>query len=147
MKAIYTDILDRISQAVTTIKWVDYDRGQLDNQNQRPALAFPCALIGIKFPDCRDVTDRMQSCKATITVRLAFDTMNTNTNASVTYQKRDVALEPLDVIAYVYKNLQAYETGNFNSLSRKSQGDEKRSDGLFVYQIVFSCEIIDQTAE
>lgn len=147
MKTIYNAILLQLKTTVPEIKWIDYDRWQLDNQNQRPALAFPCALIGIKFTDCKDVTDTTQSCKATITVRLAFDTMNTNTNAAVTNEQRATALEPLDIIADVYKNLQAFETNNFNALSRKSQGDEKRSDGLFVYQIVFSCEFNDETAE
>lgn len=146
MKTIYNAVMAQLKETVTALKLVDFDYGQLNTPiGQRPALAFPCALIGIRINDCKDITDTTQDCKGSVTVRLVFDTVVRNTNSLVDDTKLATALTPYDTIADVYASLQGFETDDFGPLSRRSQGDEKRSDGLFVYAITYAVDFEDDT--
>jgi hypothetical protein len=148
MKTIYTAIMAKLKSDIPALKWIDLDYGQLSTATgQRPSLAFPCALISIRVNECKDITDTIQDCKGSITIRLAFDQMIKNTNSKSESGKLEEALNPYDTIADVYSALQGFDTDSFNALSRRSQGDEKRADGLFVYNITFSVDFEDDTAE
>ena len=53
MKIIYGALLAQLKTEVPELKWIDLDEGQLDgNGGERPAIAFPAALIGINFLKC-----------------------------------------------------------------------------------------------
>jgi len=148
MKTIYTAIRDQLKTNISALKWIDEDFGQLNGPaDKRPPLKFPCALIGIKINECKDLTDKSQQCKAEITIRLAFDTVMHTANSEETTAHQTASLSPYDTIAAVYAALQGFETDNFESLSRKTQFDEKRSGSIFVYQQVYTTGFEDNTAE
>lgn len=139
MKTIYRDIIERLQTKVPAIRYIDMDYGQLEQS--QPSVAYPCALISLNFPDCRNLTDDIQDCKAEIIVRLAFDPLNAgSTAAHAPEEVRERSLTPYDTIADVYTALQA-----FNDMSRKAQGKENRND-LFIYKMVFRKEFEDYTA-
>lgn len=144
MKTIYNALLSKLSE-VTNLKWIDLDTGQL-NAEDRPAIAFPAALISIDIPTCNSMTDKLQYCTARISVRLVFENNVTRTNNKAPEAVKDESLKKYDTIADVYAKLQGYETEEFNALSRVSQGAEKGSK-YFVYKIDFTCDFEDLTAE
>lgn len=144
MKTIYNDILSRLKKQVPAIKWIDFDTGQLESI-ERPAVAFPCALISISISGANDITDHLQNCKGRIKVRLAFD-QQMRTEASAPANVRDTSLQPYDVIADVYRALQGFATIHFDPLSRVRQDKENSRHGLFIYFIEFNVEFEDQTA-
>lgn len=149
MKTIYTAIIARLSEKVPALKWIDKEKGQLKKtgDGQRPSVAYPCALIGISLTSCKDISDTIQDCKASVTVRLAFDPFLMNrTSAQADEEVREQHLEPYDLIADVYAALQGFSTDNFDSLSRTSQGEEI-NDSLFIYKQSFSTQFEDVTAE
>lgn len=151
MKTIYKAVLAQLAPLLEnkSINWIDWDKGQLKKtgNKDRPDVNYPCALIRIGIPTAKDVSDYIQDCTATVTVTLAFDAWSTSrTSAEASEEVREQHLEPYDVIADVYALLQGFETENFNPLSRKSQS-EVTHDKLFVYQIVFSCQFEDETAD
>lgn len=138
---------EKLSQA--SLYWFDWDKGQLKKKDDsgRYPVAYPCALVRISIPSTTDITDKIQDCKATVTITLAFDTLGIGrTAANAPDEVRAQGLEPYDVIADVYTRLQGYYTGQFNPLRRRSQGELTHND-LFVYQIVFDTEFEDSTAE
>jgi hypothetical protein len=147
MKTIYNAVLARLKEKVPALKWIDMDKGQLKKmgKEERPSVAYPCALVSIDLPNCKDITDTIQDCKAVVTVRLAFYPMD-RTSADAPEDVREEALEPYDVIADVYAALQGFETDDFDTLSRSSQRTESH-DKLFIYQQVFTCRFEDETAE
>lgn len=145
MKTIYNAIMNKLTE-VSKLKWIDLDRGQLEEQD-RASIAFPGAIILIEIPGCKSLTDKIQDCKAVITVRLAWNITPARTSSKAPDAARNSSLEIYDTISEVYACLQGFETQNFNALSRTSQGKESRSDGLFVYKIVFECEFEDNSAE
>lgn len=143
MKTIYTALIEELKK-VTQIKWIDLDTGQMNN-SERPAIAFPAALIEIGVPRCENYSDLSQYCTAKIGVRLIFDTKGARTAANVSENDREKSLEIYDVISDVYAKLQGFETENFNALARTSQGKESNNN-YFVYKIDFECEYEDNTA-
>lgn len=148
MKTVYTAVMERLAARVPALKWIDLDTGQLENgsgETDRPAVAFPCALISISIPLAGDLTDYIQDCDARIMVRLAFD-QQMRTNAAAPAQVIDTALTPYDIISDVYAALQGYGTVNFSPLSRTGQSPDKSRAGLFVYQISFRTTFEDLTA-
>lgn len=145
MKTIYLAVMAQIKAEVPQIKWIDLDTGQLDSQ-ARPAVAFPCALVGISITPKANLTDTIQDCRATITVRLAMDNKG-NTSGITPDVEIEKSLAVYDTIADVYKALQGFSTDNFDSLTRIKQGREKSRHGLFQYRFDFSTEFEDDTAE
>lgn len=144
MKTIYTAIIARLTDQVPALKWIEMDMGQLSQA--QPSVAFPCALVGIKLPKCKSITDTLQDCEASITIRLAFDTQM-RTSAATPEIARNTSLAIFDTIADVYAALQGWGTDSFNTLDRKSQGDEPAKNGLFIYKLEFSTTFEDATAE
>lgn len=145
MKTIYLALMAQLQAEVPEIKWIDLDTGQLDSST-RPAVAFPCALIGISIQPKSNITDYIQDCSATISVRLAWETsVRTSNNTPALELEKSMAV--YDTIAAVYKALQGFSTANFDSLMRKRQDREKSRHGLFQYRFDFSTEFEDNTAE
>lgn len=145
MKTIYNAVLQRIEEKVPAIKWIDLDCGQLET-NERPPVAFPCALVGIAITEANSITDTLQECKARISIRLAFDHIGRTANNTPTIE-REKSLQIYDVIAEVYKALQGFYTPHFDSLHRTRQDKEKSRHGYFQYRIDFVCEFEDMTGE
>lgn len=148
MKTVYNAVMNRLQLEVQTLNWIELDTGQLKaiESGLELPIIYPCALIGIKIPESLDITDKIQNCKAIVSVDLIFDPIPFGkTAANADEHDREKALQPYEVIAEVYKALQGFETINFNSLSRISQGEEFH-EKLFVYKIEFNCEFEDITA-
>jgi hypothetical protein len=144
MKSVYTAVLDRLTEKVPALKWIEMDMGQLSQA--KPSVTFPCALVGIKLPKCKSITDTLQDCNAIISIRLAFDTQM-RTSAATPGESRTASLAVYDTIADVYAALQGWGTQYFNTLDRASQGDEPAKNGLFIYKMEFSTMFEDATAE
>ena len=49
-KEIMKAVMDRIRQEIPALRWIDADEGQLDFQDSRPPVAFPCCLIELYYP-------------------------------------------------------------------------------------------------
>jgi hypothetical protein len=143
MKTIYLAIMQQL-ETVEALKWIDLDTGQLSQA--KPSVAFPCALVSIKLPKCKSLTDKIQDCEARISVRLGFDS-KMRTAAKTPEAARTLSLAVYDTIADVYKALQGFGTENFDSLNRVSQGDEPSKNGVFIYKQEFSSQFEDRSAE
>lgn len=151
MKTVYTAVTARLKSKVKALRWIDLDTGQLERspaiatETGRPALAYPCALVGITITRAEDITDSAQECEARIIIRLAFNS-EMRTGAAAPASAAATSLKPYDIIADVYAVLQGWGTGNFDPLSRVSQQKESNSNGQFVYRIEFMTSFEDHTA-
>ena len=149
MKTIYEEISKQLQQQVPELKWIDLDKGQLKiiGKDDKPPLIYPCALISITLPRCKDLTDYTQDCEGVITVRLAFDPiLHMRTSTGAPEDARENSLGPYDIIAGTYKALQGFGTKYFDPLSRTSQSEESHAK-LFVYKQLFGTKFEDLTAE
>jgi len=139
MKTLYNAVTKRLKTEVPELRLIDMDYGQLDQA--QPSVAYPCALITLNFPNCKNLTDDIQDCTCEIIVRLGFNPLNNGSTATHAPEEvREQSLKPYDTIASVYKALQG-----FYDMERKSQGKEAK-DSLFVYKMAFKCDFEDETA-
>lgn len=131
-------------ETISFIKWIDMDYGQLEAE-ERPAVAFPCALVDIAYPNCTDEFEesREQSCDCVVTVRLAFLPRGA-THAAAPQLQRTLAFSILDNVKEVASALHGLTlAGSTEPLSRKSQLPERRDDGLRVYQLQFRGSVME----
>ena len=140
MEEIYTAIMAQLKNTVEELKWIDIDEGQLEYYQDRPSVAFPCAIIDIALNDCRDLYNGVQLCSATIGVRIVQNCLTRRTTSAATEMVRNTALERYQLVEKVYEALQSWDSRQFNPLSRVSQKKEKRQDGLFVVRIDFTTQ-------
>jgi len=147
MKSIYLAIMAQLKEEVPALRWIDLDCGQIDNQRERPAVAFPCAIISIALNNCEDLHKTAQLCRATVSVRIAQNQPVNRTNSEAKEEIRETALEKYDLINKVINSLQGFDTSEFNPLSRRGQSIERRTDGLFVCRIDFVTEFEESWVE
>ena len=143
---MYTAIMAQLKKEVPQLKWIDIDYGQIDKQTERPAVAFPCAVVGISLVNCEDQYGKVQICRARVSVRIAQNPPTSRTNSEAKNDVRESALSRYDLIDDVFTALQGFGEPEMNPLTRTGQAPEKRTDGLFVYRIDFGTEFQDLTA-
>ena len=125
------------------IRFSDLDKGQLESNTDRPAVAFPCVLIGIELPNTVDIGNDKQKCQARINLRIAFDyTGRTGSNVPTPVQEQSLAY--FDLIDAIYKTFQGYFGSGFTRFSRVSLREERRNDGLKVLTMPIATTFIDQ---
>jgi hypothetical protein len=146
MKDLFLAIMAQL-QTIESLAWIDDDYGQGDNYNQRPAIAFPAALISLSFPridDTADPPDLDQIVTAQSTIRLFFETAG-ETHSKATEEGRHDALIKYDVAAEVHAAMQGFDfDGLMNPMSRISQISESRTDGYKVIRIVYENNFLQE---
>lgn len=126
MEEIYRNVCERLRTNVPGLKTVTLDCGQIDDP-AGPALALPAALVDVAYPECGDITCRVQQCRVTVSVRVAFRAWPA---------VEDPAAE-LGLTEEVYSALQGWTDDTLSCLSRLSVVPEARHDGLKVYGLEF----------
>ncbi|MDP2060096.1 MAG: hypothetical protein Q8J97_10165, partial [Flavobacteriaceae bacterium] len=96
MKTIYNAVIARLTEKVPALKWIEMEMGQLSQA--QPSVKFPCAVVGIKLPKCKSLTDTLQDCEARISIRLGFDAPM-RTAATTPEAAREASLAVYDTIA------------------------------------------------
>ncbi len=134
----------RLKEKVPALRWIDFDTGQLET-NERPPVAFPCALLTIDVANATDLTPLVQECRGRLKLRIAFDRQMKTDSATPT-PELEKALHPYDVVAQVYAALQGYGTEHFDTLSRTRQGKDASRHGVFIYYMEFAVDFDDETA-
>ena len=147
MKTLYNTISSRL-QTEANLNFIDFDLGQLDvlETGERPAVAFPCALLDISYPNCDDETDTTQMVTALINIRLGIE-QQSPTDSLSSEIRRNSGLAVFDTVEEVYKALQGFSDGNFSSFSRRSVKPYRNFKGIKVVDMVFETTFEDLSAE
>lgn len=135
---LFVALCDHLEKEVPELRWIDEDEGQLNTQpGIRPPVDFPCCLIDIQYPGCRDITDTYQTVTASITLKIVFlSAGETNNKAPVRFRKR--ALDRLSVTDKIHTAIQGWQAGGYVSpLSRRSARPSTTAGGLKVYTVVY----------
>ena len=147
MKELYLFILARLKAMVPELKEIDFDMGQLDvlDENQRPIVLFPCALLDISFPSAEDESSLIQQVNAQVNVKLAFR-VQYKTNSLAPASQQTSALSIFNIVDKSYKALQGYEDDSFGPLSRIQQSPDNNYPGIKIINLLFSTDFEDITA-
>ena len=142
MEELYLKLLELLDE-IPEFKYVDLDKGQL--MQERPSVAYPCALIAIDMPQTKDVGENIQQCALSFTVRIVAKALGETHNIA----PKDIIEQSLSWLRLqqkVYVKLQGYEDDNFYPFSRLSGKNEFIRTGLNTFVLRFETSSHDYSA-
>lgn len=143
MKSIFLYLRSQL-MALPSIRWVDLDKGQLNQYDARPSIDFPAVLLKIEYPNTKKLTGKDQQAAVFITATLVFDFMDdtdSNTPEDILMQ----SLEVYDIAAELHATLQGATDKSIRApLERTSLRDPNRPDKLKTIIQTYTTSTIDQ---
>ena len=139
MKQLFLAISAAI-EAVPGIKWVDFDLGQFENEENQ-GVSHPAALIRFDGATFSNLAGEEQQRDMSITIRLGFDLYG-RTHSLTDPDKRAKALEHLDTLELVHKAMQGLNNPQSGALTGTGFTTEQRAD-LRVYALTYNTLIND----
>jgi len=143
---LFADICDQLLAKVPELRWIDYDWGQLDHPELSEALQFDCVLVS--FPDIAwdSLTRGAQDGVVNVLIKIGVDMYNDSHIANgVTAPDRAAAITKLGLVNKIQTALHGFEGDYFNKLQRVKSREEKRNDGLKVFQEYFVTRMNDNS--
>jgi len=147
MKAIIQAIQTKI-QAVTGVKYVDEDWGQLDYFSPNFPVKFPCVLIDVANANYSNIGQDKQAtpinrqlADATISLTIANLKLTNSSGIAPQFQK-DNTWSIHELIEDIHKVIQGFRTtDNATGLIRIGMNRTKRDDGVQEYTVRYSCSL------
>jgi len=139
MKQLFLAISAAI-EAVPGIKWVDFDLGQFENEENQ-GVSHPAALIRFDSASYSNLAGEEQQGDISVTIRLGFDSYG-RTHSKTDAAKRATALEHLDTVQLVHLAVQGLNSSESGPMSRTGFATEPRAD-LRIYALTYSTLIND----
>lgn len=142
-KHLFIALCDLLEAQVPEVRWIDADEGQINSQNNRPPVAFPCVLIDMTYPQTEALNAQSEKIRVQFSLRIAFEGYG-QTSSVAPEEVRERALERLDILEKIHRTLQwwSYER-QINPLRRQRVITERRQDGLKVYNMIYESAFID----
>lgn len=143
MKQLFL-LLRSLLITVDSIKWVDLDKGQLNQYDTRPPIDFPAVLIKISLPNTSKLSKTEQQCNALIKISIAF-AADGDTDSSTPEDILEQSLQIYDTAQSIHELLQGFIDINIirSPLDRVSVVDPSRPDQIKVLEYTYSTRIID----
>lgn len=143
---LFTDICDRLNTNVPELNWIDMDWGQLELPEQSYPLQFDACLISFPEIPWDTLTRGAQDGVVNILVKVCVDMYNdTHIVNNVTAPDRALAITKLQLVNKIQAALHGFEGTYFSKLTRKRSVEEKRQDGLKVFNEYFECRMQDNS--
>lgn len=145
MQTAYKEILEQLSTELPELKWIDLDRGQIDQPNDHYTVAFPAVFISFNDIPWDGIGQKLYAGNCTISFRLAFQSYN-DSNNNTPESVREAALLELGIRQKLNAVLEGLTGSNFNELKHANTNQEPRDDGLLVFNESYSCLLMDGSA-
>jgi len=144
---LFKEIRDLLNSKVPELKWIDMDWGQLDLPDQSYPLLFDCALIGFPDIDWKTGSRKLQDGDVQILVKIGVDVFNdTYVAGNISAPDVQYALSKMQLVDRIFAVLQGFEGTFFNKLDRIKSSEDKRQDGLKVFQELYMTRMRDTSA-
>lgn len=140
MENLYIIIMERLMAQFPEL-WVDIDKGQL--REERPPVTFPCALVSVNMPRCKDLNDTIQHCNALVTITLGFDFTANRSSSAFSVEDRKKSFEYLKLSRQLHQKLQGWEAEGLSPLSRVSVGEPLIRSGYKITDSTYAVEFKD----
>ena len=147
MKALIQAIQTKI-QAVTGVKYVDEDWGQLDYFSPNFPVKFPCVLIDVANANYSNIGQDKQAtpinrqmADATVSLTIANLKLTNSSGLAPQFQK-DNTWSIHELIEEIHKVVQGYKaTDKATALIRVGMSRTKRDDGVQEYTVRYSVNL------
>lgn len=133
---------------VPDLKFIDLDTDQLEykDQQERPAVLLPCALIDFPDVDYESLSFEVQEGEAILQVRLGINPLTQATNYFTDTQKAN-ALNFFNIEHRVNQVLHGWSNSQyFGPLRRVKRRKEGRNDKIRVIVFLYKFTYLDNTA-
>lgn len=142
MDVLYQKIMERLDANVPELRWIDLDQGQLETPEDSYPVQFPCCLIDFTNIIWQNVGRQLQAGDVTISLRVGFDIYEDTNNLSPEVSRNNGLLK-LRLLNKIHHYIQGFGGEHFNRLNRIGTFQEKREDGLKVYNLVYITNMRD----
>lgn len=144
MKTFLESIQSKLA-AITALKYIDEDWGQMDSYSPNPPAKFPCALIDITSLNFSNIGKdntanpiNRQMGEGTITIIIA-DIKLSNTSHRAPQSQKDNAWNIWTIIEDLHKAVHGWKPiEQSGGLMRTGLKRIRRDDGIQEYQITYS---------
>lgn len=134
MKKVFLAIIERLKN-VQSLRFIDLDKGHLDNYETRPNVAFPAAVFDFDT-NATTITENIQRVVGQLTVRAAFD-YSGETSSNTPGEILSESLNYFDVIDAIKAALHGFTSKEIDYIEHTGTQTEGRGDGLNVKRISF----------
>ncbi len=147
MKEMLTEVQKRLVAKVPELKYVDEDWGQLDYYSTMPPVKWPCALIDLPQGSFSNTGSLVQLGLLQVKIRVA-DMKLSNSSGAAPQTQKDKSFAFFDLLQKVHLALHGWSGGEaYSHLMRTAFAKGKRSDGVRLYEITYTCEWKDSSTK
>lgn len=162
MENLFLSISRQLKAQVSELRWIDMDTGQVEfvDDEGNYTIDYPAVLVDIQQIEFRDIGQRLQSGDVAISLRVCFDVWDEiHTAAGSEAPNIQNALDKFAILKKVHKCMQGfgghiilaeetqdYLDKHFNRLNRTRLFTEKRDDALKIFNMIYECNMIDNSA-
>lgn len=134
IETLFKNIRDRIKSECTSIRFIDFDDGQIDQEGPWP-VSFPCALVDVDELSFFNAGDDCQFADISIVIKVAFQ-RHEGSNNLTPVANQPKAFAHLTTLEELMKGLHYYAPTDCEVLERVRLIREKRLD-IRVYTITY----------
>lgn len=145
MQTAYKEIMERIQARIPGVRWIDLDRGQIDDPENHYTIDFPAILISFGDIPWGSIMEKVNHGECEITLRIAYKPYNDSSNHTPE-TIRDQALTELGIRQSLNATLQGFAGSNFNELQHVGTSQEPREDGMLVFAETYKTLLVDNSA-
>ena len=143
MKELFL-LLRRELMNIDGINWVDLNKGQLNDYDNRPEIDFPAVLLNISYPRVVNLTRKQQQCDVLIEATVVFDFMD-DTSSITPLEILEASLSVYGIIDSIHAKLQGLMDIEVirSPIDRLQLKDIQRRDRLKTFVAIYSTKIIE----
>jgi len=146
MKKLIADLKTRLS-GIPALKYIDEDWGQLDYYSPNQPAKWPCALIDVSQVTWSNQGEHIQIGLVQVSIRVA-DLRLSNSSVNAPSGQQAAAASILDLMSSIHAKLHGWTADTANGpLTRTLTRRINRDDGIREYEMIFSVQFIDTSAE
>jgi hypothetical protein len=145
MKEIFEEVMQNLLIKVPTLRYINWDIGQLDGYYLKPSITYPGVLISFPQAQYDSLSGGAQMGDMIMQLKIVTASLS-NTSNLVPAQVRTKGNEVLAIEILIFKALQGTDGNSYNSMVRLSHNTEIRDDGLNVVNAQYTFLAEDETA-
>ena len=144
---LYLAIVERLTAKVPALKYIEQDFGQLQGYSNRPAVAFPCALVDFSKFNFDEIGNYHQIADGIVSINLGFALYSASSNITP-LEFRKEPLMHYEIEWCIHKALHGWSPGDeFGKLTRVSVHSVNTPMAVRVRPISFKLSFEDYSVD
>lgn len=143
-KELYTELADKLAEAIPAVKWVDLWHNQVNFLETEHPFPTPALFLQFRTAQTTDRGLKVQDVRLQVDVYLYFETFADSYRGS--WNQED-ALEFLDTLNAVHATLHGSDGDNYSAMRRIGFAPVDTGNAGNLYVTNFECYLVDYAAQ